>query len=479
MVILGHGSLTFEDLNQDTGLIVLIGGESLLLLGGDGSVSGDQSGHDTTSSLNTLRKGSNIQKEQLLGGLVTTTSQNGGLDGGTISDGLIGVDGSVGLLSVEALSDELNDLGNSGGTTDQNDVVDGVLGDTGILQDVVDGGDGVLEHGEAELLKFSSGDGAVVILRLEEGVDLNGGLGGRRKNSLGSLTLGSESSHGSGVASHVQTGLLHEVSSAVLDELVIEILTTKMGITTSGLDLEDTVFNGQKGDIESTSSQIEDKDVSLTLTLLVQTVSDSGGGGLVDDSKNVETANGTSILSGLSLGIVEVSGDSDDGILDGLVQESFSSLLHLGQDHRRDLLSVELLLLTFILDADEGLAIGTSLNLEGPELDILLDDLVVELSADKSLSIEDSVDGVSSDLILGGITDQSLGVSETNVRGSGSVTLIVGDNFDSVILPDADARVSGTKIDTNSSGVATDLLLVTHYISLSYIFICLGKCFCC
>jgi len=42
------------------------------------------------------------------------------------------------------------------------------------------------------------------------------------------------------------TGLLLEHSHAVVDESVVEVLTTEMSVTVGGLDFEDTVFNGQK-----------------------------------------------------------------------------------------------------------------------------------------------------------------------------------------------------------------------------------------
>ena len=45
------------------------------------------------------------------------------LDSGTIGDGLIGVDGLVELLAVEVVLEELLDLGDTGGTTDQDDLV--------------------------------------------------------------------------------------------------------------------------------------------------------------------------------------------------------------------------------------------------------------------------------------------------------------------------------------------------------------------
>ena len=69
---------------------------------------------------------------------------------------------------------------------------------------------------------------------------------------------------------------------------------------------------------------------------------------------------------------------------------------------------------------------------------IILDDLVGKLASDQTLGVEDGVARVTSDLIFGGITDQTLGVGEGDVRGSGTVTLIVGDDFDTCF---------GTKIE--------------------------------
>ncbi|ONH75028.1 NAD-specific glutamate dehydrogenase [Saccharomyces cerevisiae] len=88
-----------------------------------------------------------------------------------------------------------------------------------------------------------------------------------------------------------------------------------MGVTSGGLNFKDTVFNGQQRDIESTTTQVENQDVFF-LTLLVQTVSNGSGGRFVNNTQDIQTSNGTSILGSLSLRIVEVSWDSDDSVID-------------------------------------------------------------------------------------------------------------------------------------------------------------------
>ena len=51
-----------------------------------------------------------------------------------------------------------------------------------------------------------------------------------------------------------------------------------------------------------------------------------------------------------------------------------------------------------------------------------------------------------SHLVLCSISDQTLAVSETNVRRSGAVAHVVGDNFHAVILPDANATAQRTNV---------------------------------
>jgi hypothetical protein len=97
-----------------------------------------------------------------------------------------------------------------------------------------------------------------------------------------------------------------------------------------GLDCENTTLDVQKRYIESTTTEIVDEDVPLLLGLSgTETVSDSGGGRLVDDTENVEASNGTGVLGGLTLVVVEVGGNGDDGLLDLHAELGLSNLLHL------------------------------------------------------------------------------------------------------------------------------------------------------
>jgi len=53
MVIFGHLSFSFEDLDQYSRLVIGISGESLRFFGGDGGVSGNQSGENSSGGFDT------------------------------------------------------------------------------------------------------------------------------------------------------------------------------------------------------------------------------------------------------------------------------------------------------------------------------------------------------------------------------------------------------------------------------------------
>ena len=122
--------------------------------------------------------------------------------------------------------------------------------------------------------------------------------------------------------------LLVESLGEVVDDTLVEILTTKMGVTGGGENLKDTLVNRQERDIESTTTKVVDDDLALAISL-IKTVRDSGGSGLVDNAEDVETGNDTSILGGLALVIVEVGGDGNDGVGNLLAEVGLSGFLHL------------------------------------------------------------------------------------------------------------------------------------------------------
>ena len=66
IVVLGHRTLSLVNLDEYTGLVVTVGCECLLLLGGDGDVTLDECCHHTAGGLDTERQRGNVKKEQVL-----------------------------------------------------------------------------------------------------------------------------------------------------------------------------------------------------------------------------------------------------------------------------------------------------------------------------------------------------------------------------------------------------------------------------
>jgi hypothetical protein len=237
-----------------------------------------------------------------------------------------------------------------------------------------------------------------------------------------------------------------------------------VGVTSGGLDSEDAALDVEEGDIEGTTTEVVDKNVALLVGLAgTETVSDSGGGRLVDDTEDVEASDGTGVLGGLPLVVVEVGGDGDDGLLDLLGELGLGNLLHLWPIVRSCPISCEfdsLRTLTRIMaeiswgekvfssprystwtlglplssttlkgqDSMSFLTVGSSNLRPMRRLEGLSE--VVHACASRfpnSLDIEDGVDGVHGSLVLGGLTDQTLLSGEGNERRGGEGTLVVGD----------------------------------------------------
>jgi hypothetical protein len=132
-------TLTLEDLNGDTGLVVSICREDLRLLRRDGRVTFDKQRHDTTSALDRCqgKERSDIEKDfgDLLGGV---TREDSSLNGRAVGDSLIRVNRLVRLLAVEEVRNEPDNTGDTSGATDEDDLVNLRLVDLCITEDLLD-----------------------------------------------------------------------------------------------------------------------------------------------------------------------------------------------------------------------------------------------------------------------------------------------------------------------------------------------------
>jgi len=419
LVVTDKLTLTLVDLDLDSGLHVSSGGEGLRLLGGDGGVTVDQTGEHTAEGLNTEGKRSDIEQENVS----DLTSQDSTLDSGTNGNSLVGVDGLGGLTAEDGLNG-LSDLGHTGHTTNKDDVLDVTRLEVGILKGLANRLDGTSNEGVDERLKLGTGQlagnvhGTLRTGRDERQADLS--LEGRGQLDLGLLGGLTDTLDGHAVTRQVNTGLLLELIDDVADEVDIEVLTTKVSVTVGGLDLEDTLLDLENGDIESTTTKIVDGD--NTVSLLLHTVGKSGSSGLVHDTEDVQAGNLTSILGGLTLRVVEVGRDSNNGVLNGLAEVGLGGLLHLVEDEATNLRR-RVLLATGL---NPGITVGVLDDLVGDLLNVTLDLSVGVLATNQTLGSEESILRVDNGLTLGGNTDETLAIlGEADNGGSSASTCIL------------------------------------------------------
>ena len=118
---------------------------------------------------------------------------------------------------------------------------------------------------------------------------------------------------------------------------MVEIVTTKVGITVGCFYFEYTVAEFEHRYIVGTTTAVEDNNLHV-LVGLVEAISQGSSGRFVDDTAYVQTSDLTGFLSSLTLGVVEVCRHCDDSFGNLLSEVVFSGLFHLLKDDRRDLL---------------------------------------------------------------------------------------------------------------------------------------------
>mmetsp|Transcript_16464 Transcript_16464/g.24184 ORF Transcript_16464/g.24184 Transcript_16464/m.24184 type:complete len:101 (-) Transcript_16464:75-377(-) len=80
---------------------------------------------------------------------------------------------------------------------------------------------------------------------------------------------------------------------------------------------------------------------------------------------------------------------------------------------------------------------------------IILETWVIKFTSDKTLGVKNCVGGVHSDLVFCSISDQPLCVSESHIARCGTVSLIIGNDLDTIILPYSYAAIGCTQINTD------------------------------
>eukprot|EP00126_Sphaerothecum_destruens_P015374 Sdes_comp9353_c0_seq1m827 len=120
---------------------------------------------------------------------------------------------------------------------------------------------------------------------------------------------------------------------------------------------------------------------------------------------------------------------------DLFAQICFSDFFHFSKHHGTDFFRGKQFFTSLNIDGNMRLAIFVH-KLEGKEFHIFLYSIVIEATSNQSLDIENSLSGIGSQLILGSISNQTLVIGKGNIGGSNTVSLVVGNNFNSSVFID-------------------------------------------
>ena len=189
---------------------------------------------------------------------------------------------------------------------------------------------------------------------------------------------------------------------------------------------------------------------------LVETVGERGRGRLVDDAQHFKAGDLAGVLGGLTLRVVEIGGNGDDGLIDLLAEMGFRGLFHLLQDESGDLRGR----IGLAVGLDPGIAVGRLDDLVGDELLVLFDHRIVIAAADQALDRKEGPLGIGHRLALGGLADEALAViAEGDDRRGRPHALGVFDDFRCLAIHYGDARIRGAEIDPNDLSHGPHILL--------------------
>ena len=246
------------------------------------------------------------------------------------------------------------------------------------------------------------------------------------------------------VLAQVDALLFLEFVGEIVDQPHVEVFAAQERIAVRGLHFEHAVADFENRNIEGAAAEVIDRDGAGLL--LVETVGERGRGRLVDDAQHFKAGDLAGVLGGLTLRVVEIGRDGDDGLLDLLPEMSFRRLLHLLQDEGGDLRGRILLAVRL----DPGIAVRSLGDLVGDELLVLLDHRVVVAAADQALDREDGLFRIGDRLALGRLADETFAVvGEGDDRRRRAHAFGVLDNFRRLAFHDGDARIGGAEVDAD------------------------------
>uniref|UniRef100_A0A1I8I9W5 Secreted protein n=1 Tax=Macrostomum lignano TaxID=282301 RepID=A0A1I8I9W5_9PLAT len=413
VVVLGHGALAFN-----ARLVVRVGGERLRLLGGDGGVPLDEGRHHAASGLDAERQWRHVQQQEVLHRLGLVAVQNGGLDGGAVGDGLVRVDRLVELLAAEEV--------------------------------LRDGGSGSLRKNLKNFKSLTCSSFWIFGIRVEPPtstislMDALSSLASRSDFSTGSRVPRNRSALSSSKRAlksipSYRLSISMLAWAALLRVRLALSQAVRRRLTARLLSLMSFLYLRLNSWMKWFTILLSKSSPPRWVSPAVDFTSKIPSSIVRMDTSKVPPPR-SKMSTFLSWPLFLSRPYAMAAAVGSLMMRStfrpamapaslvcLCSLLHLCQDHRRDLFSKEAFSLTLKLNLNFWPSAIID-NSEGPMLHVLLYYRIIKLAPNESLCI------------CNRITDEPFGIGKCNIAGSGSVALIVGNNFNLTVLEDTNTR---------------------------------------
>ncbi len=268
----------------------------------------------------------------------------------------------------------LDDFRHTGHAADEHQLVNFICRHVGIFQTILYRGDRPLKQIIAKLLHLRAGQfqadmfGPAGISRDERQINfIHLGAG---ESDFGFLGFFFDTLEGIRLLAQIHALILLELVEDPIHDPAIPIVTTQVGITVGGFDFKHSIADFQHRNIERAAAQVIHGD--FLVLFLIQSVGQRCGSGLIDNAEHFQAGNAPGVLCRLALGIVEISRDGNDCLVDFFPEAHFGIALELPENHGGDFRRTVLLGLALDLDLDKGIIIGTRDDFVGDAFTLLL-----------------------------------------------------------------------------------------------------------
>src|SRR4051812_3423500 len=102
-----------------------------------------------------------------------------------------------------------------------------------------------------------------------------------------------------------------ELTGKEVDDAYVEVVAAESRVAAGGKDVEDAVANAKDRDVERAAAEVEHDDALVDAAL--EAIGQRGRRRFVDDAFDGQSRNRAGVLGGLTLRIIEVGGNGDDG----------------------------------------------------------------------------------------------------------------------------------------------------------------------